>query len=189
MRYIIGLFAAIVLVILLIIILATGGNNTPSEVPNSQRKLQDYANTDAVVRMTVSGPIVANEEHRETRITVGRDAVTIDSIIGYQGDVVDTETSGNTRESYFSFLRAIDRAGFTKGNTDENLRDERGYCALGKRYIFELIDSGRTVQRFWATSCKGTKTYEGNLGTTTTLFSRQAPDYDRFVSRNDAIDI
>ena len=185
MRYIIGLLVAIGLVILLIFVLATGGgNDDASKVPATKKLLQEYANTDATVRMTVSGPIVAEQNHRETRISVTRDSATIESIVGYQGNVVDSETNPNTREGFVSFLRALDRAGFTNGNTDRALRDERGYCAAGKRYIFELIEGGRTVQRFWTTSCTGTETYLGNLSATGDLFTKQIPNYDRLRNAN-----
>ncbi|MDB5184831.1 MAG: exported protein of unknown function [Candidatus Saccharibacteria bacterium] len=189
MRYIIGFFVTIGLLILLIILLVGGGNGKGNgKVPATSKALKDYANTDATVRMTVSGPIIANQEHKETQVTVGRDSTTYESITGYNDQVTDQQTYGNTQQSYASFLRALDKAGYTKGNSDQTLADERGYCALGNRYIFDLIQDGKTIQRFWASDCSGTpKTYLGNLGLTRSLFQRQIPKFLDIVDHDNGV--
>ncbi len=178
MRYIIGLLVTIGLIVLLIILLFGGGG---SKVPKNAKTLSSYANTDAVARLTIDGPIIAPQNHHQIQITVGRDATTFEKVQGYDGSVIDTHTYDSSLNSYNAFLHALGRAGFTKGNVDASLSDERGYCPLGDRYIFELIENRNDVVRFWATSCGNPKTYGGNTSLTVTLFQAQVPDYDRLV--------
>jgi hypothetical protein len=183
MRYIIGVFVTIGLLFLLIFVLVMGGGkgSNTSKVPSTMKALQTYANTDATVRVTIAGPVVASQDYKETRISVNRTTATMESINGYDGVVSNSKSYPNTREGYVSFLRSIDRAGFTKGDTSKTLADERGYCALGNRYVFELVENGKTLQRFWSTSCTGVKTYQGNASTTLQLFERQIPDFSALV--------
>jgi hypothetical protein len=82
-------------------------------------------------------------------------------------------------------MLSLSHAGFTKGNADKALSDERGYCPLGSRYIFELIDeNGKTIERYWATSCGKPKTYQGNVSLTRSLFQAQVPDYSRLIQQD-----
>ncbi|MDB5175835.1 MAG: exported protein of unknown function [Candidatus Saccharibacteria bacterium] len=183
MRYIIGVFVTIGLLFLLIFVLVMGGgkDSNTGKVPSTMKALQTYANTDATVRVTIAGPVVANQEYKETRISVNRNEAMLESINGYDGVVTNAKSYTNTREGYVSFLRSIDRMGFTKGDTSKTLADERGYCALGNRYIFELVENGKTLQRFWSTSCTGTRTYLGNASATLELFEAQIPDFASLI--------
>ena len=181
MRYLIGLLVTIGLLILLIVIIVQGGGNNKAKVPESKKSLESYSQTDAVARLTTDGPINAEQNHQQVQITVGRDNVAIATKKGYDGTVTNLQTYSNTEASYNAFLHALDHAGFTKGNADDKLKDERGYCALGSRYIFEFIQNGKTLERFWATTCGKPKTYLGALDLSLTLFHNQVPDYDKII--------
>jgi len=181
MRYLIGLLVTIGLLILLIVIIVQSGGNDKSKVPDSKKSLESYSLTDAVARLTTDGPINAEQNHQQIQITVGRDDVAIAIKKGYDGAVTNLQTYSNTEASYNAFLHALDRAGFTKGNTTATLKDEGGYCALGSRYIFEFIKDGKTLERYWATSCGTPKTYLGAIDLTLTLFRNQVPDYDKIT--------
>lgn len=174
-RYFIGFMITIGLLVLLIILLVGGGK---PKVPNASKPLYSYADTDASARLTIDGVINYQQSHQQIQITVDRNTVTYDQLEGYDGKTVNHRTYANSRNAYATFLRALGHAGFTQGNTSEKLKDERGYCPLGRRYIFELIDGGKSLERFWATSCGKPKTYNGNLPITRTLFQRQVPDFD-----------
>ena len=176
MKYFIGFLVTIGLIILLIVLLASGGGKP--KVQTTQRSLISYANSDAVVRMTIDGPINANQDHRQIQVTVNRDQVTFEQMNGYDGQVAAQQQYASTQNAYTNFLAALTRANFTKGDSSKDMADERGLCPLGDRFVFELIDNGTDVQRFWATSCGGTKTYQGNLNLTVQLFRLQVPDYD-----------
>lgn len=182
MRYLVGLLVTIGLLILLIVVIVQHGGNDKSNVPESKKSLISYAQTDAVARLTTDGPIVAEQKHQQIEITVGRDDTTIAMKQGYNGNVTNLQTYSNTEASYDAFLHAIDRAGFTRGDTSASLKDEGGYCALSSRYVFEFIQDGKTLERFWATSCGKPKTYLGSLDLTLRLFRNQIPDYDTITT-------
>lgn len=177
MRYLFGFFITVGLIILLIVLLVTGGNK--SKVPNTSKTLASYANSTAVVRLTIDGPINSVQDHRASRITVGRDNTTYEQLQGYDGNVTLLQTYPNTPTSYGTFLRAIALAGFTKGDTASALKNDRGYCPLGSRFIFELEDNGQQLERFWSTSCSGAKSFLGNANLIVNLFKRQVPDFNK----------
>lgn len=174
MRYFIGILVAILLLILLIIMLVSG--NTPKKAVTSFKTLPSYATTDAVASMSIAGPINAESVHASIAISVSRTEVVYQQFQGYDNTVVRTQKFTNTEASYDAFLRAIDLAGFTKGNSAKALSNEQGVCALGQRYVFALNQGDTQLQRFWSTSC-GTRTYGGSTGTTITLFQAQVPGY------------
>jgi hypothetical protein len=179
LRYLVGFFITIGLIILLIILLFSGGGSSSNKkVITTGKALDTYASTDAQVRLTIDGPIVANQEHRQINITVDRNNSQLDVIQGYDGGVVNTQTFANTQASYAAFLHSLELLNFTKGNTtDSSLKSESGHCALGYRYVFEIIQNGSDVQRFWATSCAGPHSFDGNVQTTIYLFKQQIPEY------------
>jgi hypothetical protein len=181
MKYILGFFVTILLLIILVMLLVFGGDDKKS-VPNTSKSLASYSNTEAITRLTIDGPINAPESHRASRITVSQNQTTLEQLRGYDGEILETKTYTNTQTSYLSFLRALELAGYTKGNLSESLENDRGYCPLGTRYIFELQEKGRQLQRFWATTCKGPKSYEGNTSLTVRLFKNQVPNYQKVIT-------
>jgi hypothetical protein len=180
MRYLLGFFITIGLIILLVVLLVGGGGG--SKVPKTSKPLYDYATSGAQAIMTIDGQINANSQHAKIRITVDHDNVTYEKIDGYDDNVTDMHTYSNTVEAYDAFLHALQHAGFTQGDTDKKLADYQGFCPLGQRYIFELKQDDRSLERFWATNCGGTKTYKGKLGTTIELFQLQVPGYDKLTN-------
>lgn len=176
MRYFIGFLITIGLIILLVVLLFTGGGGG-SKKPKTPKSLADYASSNSVVRMTIDGPINADQDHQAITITVGQDDTTYEQIQGYQGTVVNQQSFANNQNAYSNFLYALGHAGFTKGDNSKALANEKGYCPLGNRYVFELINDGSTIERYWATSCGKPKTYLGNTNLTITLFQAQVPGY------------
>lgn len=174
MRYFMAFFAALLLLFLLIFLLFHGGGKPRSPIGKT---LYSYSATDAEVRLTIDGPINADQDHRQARITVSSSDVTFDRIQGYDGNVINTKSYANTDNAYAVFLLALAHAGFTNGNNDPQLSDERGYCPLGDRYIFELIQDNKDLERYWATNCGSPKTYLGSLSLTLSLFEAQVPNY------------
>ena len=180
MRYFIGFLVTIGLVIILIVLLFNGGKK--SDVPNTTKQLIDYANTDAEVSMTIAGPINAVSQHQQLRVIVDRNNVTYQQIAGYDDEVTSTQIFANTESAYDAFLHALQHAGFTRGNNAKALKDDVGFCSTGQRYIFELTENDRSLQRYWATNCGGTKTYLGSLNLTLTLFQAQVPGYSNLTA-------
>lgn len=179
LRYIIGFFVTIGLIILLIVLLFTGGNSDSKTVPKTGKQLSSYANTDTQVRLSIDGPIISNQEHQSVRFTVDQNNVVLDTLKGYDGAVTDTKTYANTQASYFAFLSSLQLLNFTEGKVpNADLKSEAGHCAQGQRYVFEIIQNGSDIQRYWATSCGGPHTYLGNVQSTIDLFKQQIPDYE-----------
>lgn len=187
MRYFIGFLVTIGLIIILIVLLLSGHGGhkakapqlQPSEKPKTVNQLAGYADTDVVSRLIIDGQINAEQTHAALRITVGQNDVTYEQIQGYQGTVVNKQVYASNQSAYSNFLYAIGRAGFLLGDNNPQLANEKGRCSLGQRYVFELMENGRDIQRYWGTSCGSSvpKTYKGSLSVTLQLFQLQVPDY------------
>lgn len=176
MRYYIGLVVTLGLLILVLFLLFHSSGK--SNVPTTSQPLYSYANTGSEVRLTIDGPINANEDHQQVQITVDQNVVTYDQFQGYDDHVVNQKQFPNSENAYTAFLYALYLNGFTKGNTSSALSNDQGHCALGDRYIFELIQGNNDLERFWATSCPSVvKSFEGNLPLMLTLFEAQVPNY------------
>ena len=183
MRYFLGFLIVLGLIILAIILLLRlifGGGGEDTQTPKAN--LIDYARTSKVMRLTIDGPINYHGEHQRVRIDVGTDENQVVLIQGYQSDVIERRSFSNNPEAYANFLRALDLAGYTLGDDDESLADERGFCPEGNRYVFEIVDGSETEQRYWDTSCGGTRTFNGETGLIRSLFTEQIPNYDEIIS-------
>ena len=176
MRYFIAFVTALGLLFLLIFLLFHGGGQ-PKTAP---KRLDSYASTDAQAQLVIDGPINADQLHRAVRITVQKDEVTFEEIHGFQDSVTNLQSFDSNQDAYANFLLALQHSGFRLGDNNPALKDERGYCPLGDRYVFRLTQDGQDIERYWATTC-GIKTYKGNLGTTLQLFEAQVPDYNKLV--------
>jgi hypothetical protein len=152
------------------------------DVPSTDKPLSSYSSTEAEVRLTISGQINAEENHREIQIIVDRDNARYIQYKGYNGEVMEEHQYPNTQAAYYNFLSALARAGFTDGDKSKALANETGRCPLGQRYVMEMKDGSKQLERFWATNCSGPKTYHGNLSLTLTLFQLQIPDYNELRS-------
>jgi hypothetical protein len=175
-RYFLGLLLVIGLLILVIVLIVHSGSK--AKVPNTSATLESYANSSATVSMTIVGPIVAPANHSEVQVTVSNTSATIDVLQGYNNDIVSSKTYPNTEASYNEFLHALDYAGFTKGTSVSDLDDDKGYCSTGDRYIFELQNNSKTLERYWTSSCGGVHSFDGNVDLNETLFQAQIPDYE-----------
>jgi hypothetical protein len=174
MRYFLGFLITIGLLILVVVMLLRGGQNNRQIIT---RSLTKYSQTDSQVSFVREGPVNAASLHRQIKITVDRRHVVYQEIHGYDGRVANTKTFTNTPNSYNAFLSGLERAGFTRGNIDPALANVIGRCPLGQRYIFGLDQDDKQIQRFWATSCGGQRTYLGNLNGTINLFQNQVPNF------------
>jgi hypothetical protein len=179
MKFIIGFLVTIgLLIFVFVLIFRGGGNNQPQKL---QTKLLDYANSSVEMQMTVRGAVSADQTHKEYRITVGSSESTIEVFNGYQGNLVNSQSYPNNSAAYADFLQALQLAGYTLGNSDKKVADERGYCATGIRYVMGIKDGNKDIQRFWTTSCGGAATFKGKTNLVTGLFDRQIPDFEKIA--------
>jgi hypothetical protein len=182
----IRLFVGLGLVILLLfvaIILIVNHGGSKGKVAETKKPLTSYVDdSNVTITQQIIGPIKAAEDHDQGEISVTNTATTATRISGYDGNVVDSVSYAMTNSAFSEFLHALNSAGFTLGNSDEALSNDQGLCPTGKRYIYTIREGADVVQRFWATSCGGTKTYKGNLSLTVLLFKAQVPDYTSLMS-------
>jgi len=130
----------------------------------------------------IDGPITAEQTHREVKIDISQNQAILTVYQGYEQTVLRSQSYANNQSAFAVFLHALNVNGFTKGNPDPSMRDERGYCAAGDRYIFSLTNDGKDIQRYWTTSCNTGGTYNGNRPETIDLFQKQIPDYSKLTT-------
>jgi len=180
-RYVIGFLLALGLIILVIILIIKGltsGGKSPLQTVD----LNSYANTGTTVQLIIDSPVTASSQHHDIIINIGNNQASLQVTQGYEGEVVRSKTYPMNVSAYDVFLRSLNLNGFTQSNNDPNLKDERGHCALGDRYIYEVIDeTGNDLQRYWSTTCN-TGTFKGNIGSIQQLFQKQIPDYGELTN-------
>ena len=174
LRYFIWLLAVIGLIIILIILIIPGGKKVG--VP---RVLDSYASTNAVAKLTINGPITAEINYQSLSISVEQNQVIYQEYAGYNNKVIQTIAFPSNESAYYNFLRAIDIAGFNKGNTNPDAQNSVGYCAFGQRYLLQLTQNGNNIINFWSTNCGSLGTFGGDLGFTMALFQAQVPEYSK----------
>jgi hypothetical protein len=177
-----GFLIGIGLIVLTFILIVRIFSGSPKVTPKTIN-LNSYSTTDTVMRLTMDGPVVANQLHQQARITVGRDQVLFESLKGYQGDVAATKSYDNNPDAYTQFLHALTISGFTLGDLKVG-KDERGYCPAGTRYVYEAIGDGQDILRWWSTSCGGgLGNFKGRPSDIRRLFITQVPDYDTLTRK------
>jgi hypothetical protein len=175
-RSIIFILVCVGLIWLFVLLIANAFRGSNSTTPQPTEDLASYSTTDAVTEMYVDGPIIINQDHNAIRITVDRQESKIETLIGYDGQVLESRSYPNTAESYRSFLSALDVLGFGRGGVKNNDPLEAGTCPSGSRYVFRLMN-GSDVRRSWTTSCGGGN-YAGRSSQTRSLFIKQIPEKD-----------
>lgn len=166
--------AIVVLVIVLIVKLFTGGSKPVA--PLDITKYQDSAST---VTLFIDGaPTQVDQDHRQVRITVSGTQNQIEVMQGYQGNLINSATYPSNNTAYGAFLQSLKQMNFSKGNSDKALSDYRGYCPFGNRYVFTFNDGDTNRFQYWATSCRSTGTYQGQLNNTLRLIRLQIPQTD-----------
>jgi hypothetical protein len=174
-RYFVGFLLAVGLIVV-VVVLIIRGLLTPHKAPTAL-DLPSYAETDTKVQLTIDTPVTDPDHHNDVVMTIGNTASSLMVTKGYDGDTVRIKTYPMTTSAYEVFLRALNYNGFTKGSNDPSLKDERGHCATGQRYIYQIIDgSGSDLQRYWHSSC-GQGTFGGNVDIIRHLFMTQFPDF------------
>lgn len=170
--------AAVVVVVLLIIgfIKNTSTSAIKSSVSSTATLTEDPM-VGSVVRYTITGPVTADENYRETRITISQNTRSVEVLHGYAKTVEKTATLPNNKEAYKAFLGALSAAQFST-RRDTAPANQRTTCVTGNKYYFELsLGSSKKVDT-WTTSCS-TKdgSFAGNSSATAQLFQDQFPNY------------
>lgn len=164
-----------------------GGNDTssPSKVTDTSR--QDLLSNEAArgVRMTVRGPIVADESFHSYQINVTSDQRTLTTYQGYLSKPIDNSVLSNNSAAYDQFVHALDKANLMKGTALTGDKDDtRGICATGRVYEFQLFDGAQPGKRLWTSTCSGSKgSLDGSLNQIVSLFQNQVPNSGQMISK------
>lgn len=112
-------------------------------------------NAGHAVRMTLRGPIVANEDFRSYQITITPNSRTLTTYAGYSNKVVDQVSLPNTVKAYDEFVHALDKANLAQGRAFEGEKNNlSGICASGRLINFEIIKDNEVVKNLWTSNCK-----------------------------------
>lgn len=163
-----------------------GAPTDPSQIDTSRETLLNTA-SDNNVRMTVRGPIVADEDFRSYRVTVNATSRSLVTYSGYLDETLASDRLNNNGKAYEQFVHALDKANLIKGTPFNDERDDtRGICATGRVYEFEVRNSDGTVKRLWTSTCRGSKgTFVGSVEQVSSLFLQQIPNNDKLLDKID----
>lgn len=159
----------------------TGGSrsNNQLSVDEQNRRLVTNVHSGRSVRMTVYGPVVANEDRESYEITVTTTTRRFAAYKGYTQSQVASSDYDNTYEGYQQFVYALSRVGFDKERSlSDTENDDRGACATGRKYVYELFENGDQIKRVWTTTCSGSRgSFAGANDAVKALFVKQVPDF------------
>lgn len=148
--------------------------------PTTDTGRQALLNTSVThsVRLTVRGPIVANENFRSYQINASSTSRSMTVYNGYLEQTLNSKQYDNNMKAYEEFVYALERANMVRGTEASGpAADIRGICASGRVYEYEVVEGSSTVKKLWTSSCKGAKgSLEANNDTLLTLFKAQIPD-------------
>lgn len=162
----------------------SGGGASPAETSvNTGKQALTSTLADRSVRMTVRGPIVANENFYSYTISANSSARNMTTYVGYVGQQIDSSQLENNTPAYEQFVYALDRANLMEGTASSN-DDIRGICATGNVYEFEVMQGENTIRKLWTSTCSGSVgTLKANLGQVSRLFQLQIPSYSTLISK------
>lgn len=187
MKYILGVFAAILLVILVIVLIVRGfAGDGPRETGKSQVNLNDYSSQSATFTLTTYGPIVADEQRVTSVISVSPTARVLQVMQGYEQKVVFQQNLGNNTTAYQTFLQALSVAGYSNESRTK-ISDPTGVCPFGERFVYGLKNGSDQVINTWNTSCAPRQgSFGGDSTTVRKLFQRQIPNFQTLVNEAEA---
>lgn len=161
-----------------------GGDQQTTETNVGRDALLDTS-AGRSVRMTVRGPIVANEEFHSYQITIDSISRIMTTYQGYLEQSIASKTYGNNLKAYEQFVYALDKANYMKGAEFEGDKDDtRGICATGLVYEFEVLNAASSVKRLWASTCKGSPgSLDASVSQIRNLFEAQIPDSEDLLRK------
>lgn len=139
--------------------------------------------TSRSVRMTVRGPIVADENFRSYIVEISPNERKLVTYKGYLEGVIDEVKLENNTKSYDEFVHALDKANIMSGKQLENeANDVRGICAGGHTYDFAILKDGEVEKNLWTSTCDGSPgSLQANVRQLQNLFILQIPNSSEVV--------
>lgn len=157
---------------------------TTKQVDTSQEALLSTT-ADRKVRMTVRGPIVADESFRSYQVEITPSSRTLTTFNGYLDSQVDQKQLDNNVSAYDQFVHALNKANLVKGQQlTADKDDTRGVCATGVVYEFSIMQGDTTIKHLWTSTCKGSAgSLDASLAQVRALFLAQIPDHTALLSK------
>ena len=130
------------------------------------------------VRLTVRGPIVANENFRSYSVIISPSSRDMTTYEGYLDKEINQKKLDNNMKAYTELVYALDKRKMMNGTQlTEQQNDLRGICASGKVYKFETLKDNSVVKSLWTSDCSGSKgSAQGNVNEILDMFLKQIPD-------------
>jgi hypothetical protein len=155
-----------------------GGDQSSETQVDVGRDALLSTSVDRSVRMTVRGPIVADEEFRSYQISVNPTSRQLATYSGYLENTLQSKQYSNNVKAYEQFVYALDKANMMNGDELQDEKDDtRGVCATGKVYEFEVLRADSSVKRLWTSTCKGSPgSFKASVKQVESLFLEQIPD-------------
>ena len=165
----------------------SGGSDESAVVEDRGQQALTSVDVTRAVRMTVRGPIVANERHRSYQVTITPSGRVMTTYEGYLENTIATKSYNNNTPAYEELVYALSRAGMmNERNIDDEEDDTRGICAGGHVYEFEVLQADRTIEKLWTADCRGIKgSLDADANYLAALFTVQIPDSQELASEVD----
>ena len=130
------------------------------------------------VRLTVRGPIVANENFRSYSVIISPSYRDMTTYEGYLDKEINQKKLDNNVKAYTELVYALDKRKMMNGTQlTEQQNDLRGICASGKVYKFETLKDSSVVKSLWTSDCSGSKgSAQANVNEILDMFLKQIPD-------------
>lgn len=180
-----ALLIIVVIVVTIIALVAVGrallgGSENDSPETSPARRALLTTDADNSIRMTVRGPLVAEEDFRSYQVDISPISRRLTTYSGYQNQQLEERRLGNSTEAYTEFVHALYRADFLReAELSDEQDDTRGACATGRLYVFEIMEAQSSIKRLWTSSCRDmTGSFMGEAEEVRTLFLRQVPESD-----------
>lgn len=189
-NFIFGIIAFIIFIIIFFIIIITvrgGSNNKKQDAPiaaDAEKKFTADQAKGKTLKFTVLGGVKADEKYKKLEMTVSPYARNIRVLKTYNNEVEKEDNLGNNQAAYDAFFAAIDGEGFFDTKAEPKKPNENYACPTQKHYKVEVIDGSEVLHSSWATFCGEARygTYNGYVNDVNILFTRQFPDYKKFMS-------
>lgn len=137
------------------------------------------------VRMTVRGPIVADENFASYQITIKPTKRVLNVYKGYLEQRVDGVELSNNSRAYEEFVYALDKRNFDVGTPLTGDKDDiRGICATGTVIEFDTLQDDKSTKHLWTSTCKGSLgSFRANTESIRSLFFKQIPQAETILSK------
>ena len=136
------------------------------------------------VRLTVRGPIVANENFRSYSVIISPSSRDMTTYEGYLDKEINQKKLDNNVKAYTELIYALDKRKMMNGTQlTEQQNDLRGICASGKVYKFETLKDNSVVKSLWTSDCSGSKgSAQANVNEILDMFLKQIPEGKKMVA-------